>query len=150
MSSREELERPVRPRYARIVGAVLAVLTFLGAVAIMVLVPLVAGVPLGPVDYLGTAALAVLICWFLYRQASVVAVPGDGGLTVRNLFLTRTVTWPEIVSVRFGPDRPWGYLDLADGEALAVMALQQADGAHGRAEARRLATLVALHEPGRH
>ncbi|MDD9205877.1 PH domain-containing protein [Georgenia sp. 10Sc9-8] len=150
MSSREELERPIRPRYARIVGLVLGVLTVLGAVAIMVLVPLVAGVPLGPVDYLGTTALALLICWFLYRQASVAAVPDDDGLTVRNLFLTRTVTWPEIVSVRFGQDRPWGYLDLAEGEELAVMALQQADGAYGRTEARRLATLVALHEPGRH
>jgi len=34
-------------------------------------------------------------------------------------------------------------LDLSDGDVLAVMAIQRADGAYAQAEARRLATLVA-------
>ena len=37
-------------------------------------------------------------------------------------------------------------LDLADGDTLAVMAIQGADGERGRVEATRLATLVAEHE----
>jgi hypothetical protein len=36
-------------------------------------------------------------------------------------------------------------LDLADGDTLAVMGIQRADGAFAESEARRLATLVALH-----
>jgi hypothetical protein len=35
-------------------------------------------------------------------------------------------------------------LDLSDGDVLAVMAIQRADGARALAEARRLATLVAV------
>ena len=36
-------------------------------------------------------------------------------------------------------------LDLDDGDTLAVMAIQKADGERGRAEASRLAGLVAAH-----
>ena len=47
--------------------------------------------------------------------------------------------------MRFGSGRPWVQLDLADGDTLAVMGIQRADGACADAEARRLATLVAQH-----
>jgi hypothetical protein len=72
-------------------------------------------------------------------------VPDEDGLTVRNLMITTRLTWAEIVSVRFGAGRPWVQLDLADGDTLAVMGIQSADGARAEAEARRLATLVARH-----
>jgi hypothetical protein len=48
-----------------------------------------------------------------------------------------------VVAVRFGDGDPWVMLDLRDGDVLAVMAIQRADGAYAQAEARRLATLVA-------
>ena len=38
-----------------------------------------------------------------------------------------------------------GDLDLDDGDTLAVMAIQKADGAFGRAEAGRLSALVQVN-----
>lgn len=145
--SRAELHRPFRPRAARVVSLVLAVLVLAMAVTLAVLLADVAtdGASIG--DRIGIVAFGVLIAWFLARQAGVRADPDEEGVTVRNLLLTRRVAWTEVVSVRFGQGRPWVQLDLADGETLAVMGVQQADGAYAVAEARRMATLVALHSP---
>ena len=79
----------------------------------------------------------------LWRFGAVRAVPDRPGLTVVNYFTSRHLTWAEIVTVRFGPNDPWVYLDLADGDVLAVMGIQRADGEHGMSEARRLVALVA-------
>jgi hypothetical protein len=102
-------------------------------------------VSMGPADRAGFLLLGVGAVWFLHRQASVVAVPSEGGLFVRNLFLSRDLEWAEIVAVRFGGGDPWVTLDLSDGDTLAVMAVQRADGERAVAESRRLATLVARH-----
>ena len=96
-------------------------------------------------DQLGFALVGLLIAGFCVRQASVQAKVDDDGVTVRNLVYTRRLEWAEIVSVRFGSGRPWVQLDLADGDTLAVMGIQRADGEYAEAEARRLATLVAQH-----
>ena len=136
---------PFRPRLARYVtlaiGAVVAVLTVVIVVALPRLGPEGGGV----LDRGGFALVGVAIVWFCWRQASVAAVPDADGLTVRNLVVTRRLEWAEIVSVRFGSGRPWVQLDLADGDTLAVMGVQRADGERADAEARRLATLVAFH-----
>ena len=73
---------------------------------------------------------------------------------MRNLFTTRTVGVARVVDVRFAGGDPWVTLELDDTDTLAVMAIQKADGAFGRAEASRLAALVAglgpsATEPGR-
>jgi hypothetical protein len=98
-----------------------------------------------PLDMVGVGLFGAGIAWFCWREASVRADVDEQGIVVRNLMLTRRLTWPEIVSVRFGSGRPWVQLDLADGDVLAVMGVQQADGALARAEAGRLAALVAIH-----
>jgi hypothetical protein len=87
----------------------------------------------------------------MWRYASLSAVPSDSGLRVRNLLTTRALDWAEIVEVHLVVGAPWVTLDLDDGDTLAVMAIQKADGSFGRAEASRLAALVAAHagaEPG--
>ena len=76
---------------------------------------------------------------FLWRYASIRAVPDADGLTVRNLIVTRRVAWDEVVEVRFAEGAPWVSLELADADELAVMAVQRADGPVARAEAQRLA-----------
>jgi hypothetical protein len=86
--------------------------------------------------------IGVVIAWVAHRYASIVAVPSREGLVVRNLMLTRTLAWPEIVSVRFGGGDPWVTLDLADADTVAVMAIQKADGPTAVTEASRLAALV--------
>lgn len=139
------LHRPFRPRAARIVSQVLAVVTLAVMVTIALLLPAVAPDRQSWLDRLGIVAFGVLVAWFLQRQAGVRADPDQDGITVRNLMVTRRVAWSEIVSVRFGQGRPWVQLDLADGDVLAVMGVQAADGERATAEAQRMATLVAIH-----
>ncbi|MFD2024728.1 PH domain-containing protein [Promicromonospora aerolata] len=83
--------------------------------------------------------VAAVIAW---RFGAVRAVPDPSGLTVVNYATSRRLDWAEIVTVRFGPNDPWVHLDLADGDVLAVMGIQRADGEHGMAEARRLVALI--------
>ena len=136
----DELTAPFRPRLARAVTLALGVLVLGSTAAIMVSMTV-----LSTGDRIGFALVGGLIVWFLWRQASVVARADDDGLTVRNLVFTRRLEWAEVVSVRFGSGRPWVQLDLADGDTLAVMGVQRADGERAVAEARRMATLVARH-----
>jgi hypothetical protein len=136
----DDLTAPFRPRLARAVTIALAVVVVAATAAIIL-----AMTALTTGDRVGFVLVGGLIVWFLWRQASVAAVVRDDGLTVRNLLLTRRLVWAEIVSVRFGSGRPWVQLDLSDGDTLAVMGIQRADGAFADAEARRLATLVAMH-----
>lgn len=141
----DALHRPLRPRAARLVCLPLAGLSLVTMVGLAVGLPRLTGATVGLGDRIGFVALGVAMAWFLLREAAVRADPDPTGLTVRNLVRTRRLSWTEIVSVRFGPDRPWVQLDLADGDTLAVMAVQRADGERAQGEARRLATLVAAH-----
>jgi hypothetical protein len=75
------------------------------------------------------------------------AVPLPHGLKVRNLFLSRIVPWDDIEDVTFPEGDAWAKLDLADGDDLAVMAIQRADGESARVEADRLARVVLSHRP---
>jgi hypothetical protein len=145
MTTARELYAPFQPRRARVVALALAVLSVVALGALAAFLPMATGVEVRLLDRLLIGVFGVALAWFCYRQASVRAVPDDEGLSVRNLFLSRRVEWAEIVSVRFG-DRPWVQLDLAEGDTLAVMGIQRADGELARRESRRLATLVALHE----
>jgi len=135
-----EVHAQFRPRLARVVTLAVAALVL---VATGVLI--VTGPNLATSDRVAFAAFGLLVAWFCWRQATVRAVPDDEGLTVRNLLVSRRLAWAQIVSVRFGEGRPWVQLDLDDGDTLAVMGIQRADGASAQAEARRLATLVARH-----
>ncbi|MDT0166180.1 PH domain-containing protein [Actinotalea sp. AC32] len=139
------LYRPFRPRSARVVSTV-AAWSFAGAMVLLgVVVPREAAVASPLLDRLAFVVLGLAGAWFLLRHAGVRADPDTDGLVVRNLVVTRRVTWAEVVSVRFGHGRPWVQLDLADGTTLAVMGIQRSDGARAVREARRLATLVARH-----
>lgn len=139
------MHRPFRPRAARYVAIAAAVAFVAGIGFLAVVVPARLSITVPWADRVGYALLAVGVAWLLLRHAGVRALPDDDGLTVRNLIYTRHVAWPQVVSVRFGPDRPWVQLDLADGSTLAVMGIQRADGDYATREARRLATLVAYH-----
>ena len=142
---REALHAPFRPRRGPLVARVVGAAALLGAVVLAV------GVPGRFVwwDRAGFLVVGLVIAVFMHRQATVRAVPGERGLRVRNLAGEREVAWTEVADVRFGGGRPWVQLELADGDTLAVMGVQRADGPAAEAEARRLATLVALHQRGR-
>ena len=127
--------RPVRGRRTAL-GFALA-----QAVVLVVLAVVLPGA--GWFDRIGFVAVAAAIGSVLLRFGLLRADPSPGGLAVRNLVRREDLRWEQIVSVRFGDGDPWVMLDLSDGDVVAVMAIQRADGARALAEARRLSTLVA-------
>jgi hypothetical protein len=143
---RPALDDVFRPRAARLVTGVLAVVVAVATVLLLVLLPGVGLVGYSIADRTGIGLVGLAIVWFCWRQATVSATPTPEGLRVRNLATTRTVAWAEIVWVRFGEGRPWVQLDLDDGDTLAVMGVQRSDGERARREARRLSTLVSVRQ----
>jgi hypothetical protein len=136
-------DRPFRPRRGRALPLAVAVVTLVVCVVVAVAMGGTGLWRLG--DQLALVGLGVALAAFLLRYASIRAVPDVEGLTVRNLVVTRRVRWGEIVEVRFPDGAPWVSIELDDTDELAVMAIQRADGALARAEAQRLARLVAEH-----
>ena len=137
-----------RPRRGRSVSYAFGVLTLVVFGVIAVLLP-------GP-DQGGTwrvgdkiffAAVGVAIALLLWRFASIHAIPTRESLTVRNLLTTRTLSWQDVLDVRFAGGDPWVTLQLSDTDTLAVMAIQRADADFARAEAGRLAALVQALGP---
>jgi hypothetical protein len=128
---------PVRSRRTALVAAVVQ------AVLLVVLGFIVPGG--GWLDLVGFLAVAAGVGWVLVRFSRLRAEPSPDGLVVQNLVHRERLQWQQVVAVRFADGDPWVTLDLSDGDVLAVMAIQRADGPRGTAEARRLATLVAAH-----
>ncbi len=144
-SGRESLHAPFRSRRGRAVGWIAAVCQGIVLLIAAAMLPWSGPNAVSWYDRFGFVVVAALIGFGLYRLASVSALPAESGLVVRNVLLTRRLEWAEIVGINFAPDDPWVLLDLSDGDTLAVMAIQRADGKRAAAEASRLATLMALH-----
>jgi hypothetical protein len=144
-SARAALHTPFRPVRGRISATALAIGQAVVLVGMAVLMPSRGLVGFGWFDRFGVIVIAAGIGTLLWRFAQLSLRVDESGLTVRNVIHTRQLEWPEVVSVRFGGGQPWVTLDLADGDTVAVMAIQRADAERALTEARRLATLVALH-----
>lgn len=137
----------MRPRWGRLVAWVAAAVVLAAFAVAALLIP---GDERqkgewGLGDRIMIVGSGLAIAWLLWRFGSIKAVPSRDGVVVRNLLVTRRLSWPEILRVQFGGGAPWASLDLDDTDTLAVMAIQKADGAHGRALASRLAALVQVH-----
>jgi Bacterial PH domain len=96
-------------------------------------------------DRLVLITCGLVVAAALWRFAAIRAVPSAESLVIRNLVTTRTLGWSQIIGVQFGGGAPWVSVDLDDTDTVAVMAIQKADGAFGRAEAGRLSALVQVH-----
>jgi CTP:molybdopterin cytidylyltransferase MocA len=131
-----------RPRRGRRVAWAFAVgsLAVFGLLALLLPATRYQGWSVG--DSLLLAGFGVLVALAMWRFARMRAVPSRSGLVVRNVLLTREVAWAEVAGVRFAGGDAWAWLDLDDGDQLAVMAIQRSDGAFARTEAARLAALV--------
>jgi hypothetical protein len=131
-----------RPRRSRAVAIAVVWSSLIVFGALAVLMPTETLGHWSLVDRLMFFALGAAIAAIAWGYVAIKAVPTREGLVVRNLVLSRTLTWPEIVGVQFGEGEPWVTLDLDDGDTLAVMAIQKSDGAVSGREASRLAALV--------
>lgn len=134
---------PFRSRRGRVMAAVMAAVSLALFVALALLVAGVAEGGWVVADRVMMAVLGVALAATLWRWASISAVPDETGITVRNLLGRRHIPWAEIRDVTFDEGDPWATLHLRDTETVAVMAIQRADGPSSRAEAQRLAELVA-------
>jgi MFS family permease len=139
---------PFRPRRGRVVAytAALVSLVLFGVIALVLPSPAQGG-EWRAGDRVFFAAVGVAIAFLLWRFGSIRAVPTRESLTIRNLLVTRTVSWRDIAEVRFEGGDPWVTVELVDTETIAVMAVQKADAEFGRAEAGRLAALVQALGP---
>lgn len=131
--------RPWRGRWVATGFAVSSLVVF-GVLALAVPATGLAG--WGVTDSLLMFGVGVLIAALMWRFRTIEARPTPAGLTVRNLLLTRTVVWADVERLRFGEHEAWAWLDLRDGEELAVMAIQRADGLRARLSAARLEALL--------
>jgi hypothetical protein len=143
----EAVEAPFRPRRARWVGYPLAAGLLLAAVVLSVAMTLLDDSAWTTFDTVSAVLFGFLVAVVLHRIAGVHAVPTREALVVHNVVHTVRVEWGAILAVRFGGADPWLTLDTDDGENVPVMAVQRADGEHGRAEAERLARLVERLAP---
>jgi hypothetical protein len=69
------------------------------------------------------------------------------GVRVRNILGTHALTWELVRSVRFDRGSPWATLLLANGDELAVLAVQATDKDRALAAVEGLRALLAFHRP---
>ncbi|MBK8869045.1 MAG: PH domain-containing protein [Dermatophilaceae bacterium] len=140
--------RPKRGRYVAIglMVAVVVIFTFVG-----LFVESTPSHDFAMPDRLFFASIGWVLALVFWRYAVIRAVPSREGLVVRNLFTTRTVTWPQIVAIQFEHGMPWPTMELNDTDTLSVMAIQRSDGKRSLQECARLAALAKglgeAHEP---
>ncbi|GAA4354226.1 PH domain-containing protein [Angustibacter luteus] len=134
-----------RPRRGRRVAWVVAAMsvTLFGALALVV--PSTGSAGWSVADSLLLWGFGWLVAVAMWRFARLEAVPSERGIVVRNVLLTRDLTWSEIGGVRFGSGDAWAWLDLKDGDEVAVMAIQRSDGDDARRAASRLMALVQVN-----
>lgn len=127
---------PVRGRRVAL-GVALAAMVVFGGVAFV-------ANAWRPGDRMIVFGIGLLIALLMWRYASIRAVCTRDGLRVRNLIVTREVRYADVEAVRFHDGDPWPYLQLAEGDDLAVMAIQRSDGPRSRREAQRLIDVIEL------
>ena len=140
-----DLYAPFRPRRGRAVAMTMASLSVVIFTGFAVLAPTPAeGGSFAAGDRIMMVALGLAIAAFLWRYTAIKAVPDEDGIAVRNLILSRRVEWDEVEAVRFHGGAAWPVLALHDGDEVAVMAVQKADGGSASSEATRLASILGL------
>ncbi|MFB9837497.1 PH domain-containing protein [Actinoallomurus acaciae] len=131
-----------RPRRARVIPYVLAVVVVAGMVALAVGMP--SNWALG--DRIGLVVIGLIVAGILHILARSRVIADDRGVTVVNGLRTHEYDWAEVLGVSMPEGAPWPTLDLADGSTLPAMGIQASDGDRARYAVAELAALV--HERG--
>jgi hypothetical protein len=134
-----------RPRFVPVVAAVMGVILVVAALGMWFGLPDAARAQINILQAITLALVLVALLVGLYRLARLKVRADDAGLTVVNVLRTRRLEWAQILSVNLRSGDPWVSLDVDDGTTVQAMAIQSADGRHGRAAALELSRMVAHH-----
>ncbi|MGH3814338.1 MAG: PH domain-containing protein [Pseudonocardiaceae bacterium] len=136
----------VRPRKARLVAVVAAVLLITVFTVIGVLLRRAdTGVYFRTSDQVAMVMLGLLLAGAALLFARPRVRAGTDGVEVRNLLGSRTLPWELVLRVSFPDGAPWARLELPDDEYIAVMAIQATDGHHAVRAIRALRAVHAEH-----
>ena len=103
-------------------------------------------VQFGVVDQVGIAGLGLVLgAGIALLGRSRVAADAEG-IRIRNVAMTRELSWRSVRSVRFDKKSAWASLLLENGDETAVLAVQAADREHA---VRAVEGLRALHASAR-
>ncbi len=102
----------------------------------------------GVADQLAMFALGLLAAGavLLFTRPRVQA--DEHHIVVRNVIGETRVPWEVVTAVRLDDGAPWAYLDLADDDQLAVLAVQANDGQRAVDAVLALRQLLATHRAG--
>lgn len=138
--------RPERLRRWCLVAAGLVLV--MGTVAAVLLRTVPDGHPFHLSDQVAVFLLGVLIAAGIMVVARPRVRADAGGLWVRNILGSHTVGWDLVAAVRFEDKSWWATLEFADGDVLALLAVQAIDGDRAAEATTTLRTLHARATAG--
>lgn len=133
-----------RPHRGRVVTHGFAAVVLVVVVVLAVVLP----DPFRLADRVGFVVVGALISGVLYLLGRCRLRADADGLTVVNVLRTTELEWAEVVTASLNVGDPWVTLDLDDGETMAVMAIQAADGERAHRDLAQLRALLAEHAVG--
>lgn len=143
MAGTVELPRSYRPFGARLATGIAAVVMVAAVALLWLMLPATVRAEFGIFQRVTLLAFFFAVLAALFAMFRTSARADRGGLTVTNGYTVRRFAWQEVVRVSLGPHRPWALIDLSDGTAVSVMAIQSSDGARATRATRELAEVIA-------
>jgi hypothetical protein len=143
MAARVSLPKTYRPVAARIVATVAGLCIVAVSAAAWIALP---AHMKAEFDWIQRATLllvfgaALAVLWGIARCRLVAR---EDGVTIVNVVTKRRYVWAELVEISLRGSAPWATIDLADGTATNVMAIQGVDGARARRSVQELAAVIA-------
>lgn len=137
------------PRRMRLICAVTAavVLVVLVVVAVLLKQSSVGVVSFHTSDQVAMVVLGVILSGGILALGRPRVDADRSGVRVRNILASHQVPWEMVRAVRFERSSAWATLLLANGDELAVLALQAADGERAVRAVEGLRAWVAATRP---
>jgi hypothetical protein len=118
--------RPLRLRRISAVAAGAVVVTFTAGAVLLRAGS--TGATFGRGDQVAMVGIGLLLAAGVLLVGRPTLEADARGLRVRNILGSHELTWDVVRAVSFRDGSPWASLDLLDDEAVALMAVQAADG----------------------
>ncbi|WP_231851825.1 PH domain-containing protein [Modestobacter italicus] len=136
------------PRRLRVLvaAAALGLLAATTVVALRLPSSSVGVVAFGPVDQVAIFGLGLIAAGAVLILGRPRVDADEHGVRVRNIATGEDLPWARVKAVRFETTSSWATLLLRNGDELAVLALQAADGERTVAAVRGLRSLLAAHQ----